>query len=60
MKPKKTPDVQRVLEEFQEAEKSTSHRKGTFKNDAPFEKALDTILKVEPDQNGKDTTRKRT
>jgi hypothetical protein len=28
---------------------SSSHRKGTFKIDSPFEKALDTILKAKPD-----------
>ena len=37
--------VEKVLADFQEAEKS-SQRKGTFKIEAPFEKALDTILKV--------------
>jgi len=48
---RKTDDrlnVAKVMEEFQKAEESSSHRNGTFKIDAPFEKALDTILKAKP------------
>jgi len=43
-----TLDVRKILEQFQEAEESKAHRKGTFKIDAPFERALDTILKSKP------------
>jgi hypothetical protein len=42
-------DVRKVLEEFQKAEESPAHHIGTFKNDAPFEKALDTIIEAKPD-----------
>lgn len=41
-------DVGKVLEEFQKAEESSSGPNGTFKINAPFEKALDTILKAKP------------
>jgi len=41
-------DVAKVMEEFQKSEESPLHRNGTFKIDAPFEKALDTILKAKP------------
>jgi hypothetical protein len=44
-------DVSTVMEEFQKSEASSGHRKGTFKIDAPFEKALDTILKAKPSVN---------
>jgi len=44
-------DVAKVMKEFQEAEESTAHRKGTFKIEKPFEEALDTILKVNPGPN---------
>lgn len=43
-------DVEGVIREFQDVENSPSHRKGAFKIDAPFEKALDTILKANPDR----------
>jgi len=32
--------VKKVLAEFQKAENSTAHRKGTFRIDVPFEDAL--------------------
>ena len=41
-------DVRKVLEEFQKAEESPAHHIGTFKIDAPLEKALDTIIKAKP------------
>jgi hypothetical protein len=40
--------VKKVLSEFQKAENSPGRRKGTFKIDAPFEDALDRILKAKP------------
>ena len=42
-------DVRKVLEEFQRAEESPAHHNGTFKIDAPFENALDTIIKAKAD-----------
>jgi hypothetical protein len=51
---KKTDDrlnVAKVIEDFQKAEASSPHRNGTFKIDAPFEKALDTILMAKPEVN---------
>ena len=41
-------DIKRIVEDFERAEGSSGHRRGTFKIDAPFEKALDTILKAKP------------
>jgi len=41
-------DVGKILTEFQREETCSDHRKGTFKIGAPFEKALDTILKDKP------------
>jgi hypothetical protein len=41
-------NVSHILKEFSKAEESTTHRKGTFKIEAPFEKALDTVLKAKP------------
>jgi len=41
-------DVAKVIEDFQKSEESSGHRNGTFKINAPFEKALDTILKAKP------------
>jgi hypothetical protein len=38
--------VEKVLDEFEKEENSPAHRKGTFTIDAPFEKALNTILKI--------------
>jgi len=32
--------VRKVVNEFQKEEKSTAHRKGTFKIDKPFEETL--------------------
>ena len=49
---RKTEDrlnVAKVVEDFQKAEQSPGHRNGTFKIDAPFERALDTILKSKPE-----------
>jgi hypothetical protein len=37
------------MEDFQKVEQSSSHRNGTFKINAPFEKALDAILKAKPE-----------
>ena len=42
-------DVEKVMEEFQKSEESSSSRNGTFKIESPFEKALDTILKAKPE-----------
>jgi hypothetical protein len=42
-------DVRKLLEEFQKAEESPARHNGTFKIDAPFENALDTIIKAKPD-----------
>jgi hypothetical protein len=47
-KPKNALDVDKLMSEFQEAEKSTSHHKGTFKIEKPFDDALDTTLKSKP------------
>jgi hypothetical protein len=52
-------NVGAVLEEFEKVEKSSSTRRnGTFKINAPFEKALDTILKVKPEPIKPKTRRK--
>ena len=40
----------KVLRRFDETEKSTAHHKSSFEINAPFEKALDAILKVKPEQ----------
>ena len=50
-------DVDKVIQEFQKAEESSSGRNGTFKIDAPFEKALDTILKAKPEPKKPKTRR---
>lgn len=42
-------NIQKVLTDFEKAEKSTAHRKGSFKIEGPFEKALETILKPKND-----------
>jgi hypothetical protein len=42
-------NVGRVMEEFKKHEDLSAHRNGTFKIYAPFEKALDTILKAKPE-----------
>lgn len=47
--PRNSLNIGGVLSEFQETEKSKAHRKGTFKIEAPFEKAIDTILKAMPE-----------
>lgn len=44
-----TISVEKVLAEFHKAENSTAHRKGTFKIDAPFDDALNKILKAKPE-----------
>ncbi len=44
--------LQKVLGDFRKTEESPAHRKGTFKIDARFEEALNTIPKVKP-QPGK-------
>jgi hypothetical protein len=41
-------NVQKVLQEFEEAEREKTHRKGTFRIDRPFEEALDTLLRPRP------------
>jgi len=48
MASKERLDVKKVLEQFQKAEASPAHRKGTFKIGVPFDKALDAILKSKP------------
>ena len=45
--------VRKVLEQFDEVERSSAHRKGTFKIDMPFEDALQTVLKAKPDRKAK-------
>ena len=49
-KPRERLNIGKVLTDFQKAEESSSHRKGTFKIDAPFEQALKTILKAKPEK----------
>jgi hypothetical protein len=56
-----TLDVGKVIEDFQKAEESSAHRKGTFNIDKPFGEALDTILESNsqarlkrPSQGGRD------
>lgn len=46
-------NIEKVVADFQKSEDLSSHRRGTFKIDAPFEKALDTILKSRPDPQRK-------
>jgi len=41
-------DVGKVMKEFREAEEFSTHRKGTFKIDKPFEEALETLLRSKP------------
>jgi hypothetical protein len=46
----KNLDVDKVIKDFEEQESSSStHRNGTFKIDKPFDEALNTILKAEPE-----------
>ena len=42
-------NVAKVMEDFKKSQDSSSHRSGILKIDAPFEKALDTILEAKPD-----------
>jgi len=42
-------NVGEVMKQFRELEESPMPHKGTFKINAPFEKAIDTILKAQPD-----------
>ncbi len=46
-------NVERIMNEFNESEKSPAHRKGTFKIEAPFDQALNTILKSKPEPKRK-------
>lgn len=39
-------NVVQVMEDFAKHEKTSTHRNGTFKIEAPFEKAIDAILKA--------------
>jgi len=48
-KSKATLNIEKVLEEFKKLQEAPAHRVGSFKVDAPFEKALDTILKSKPE-----------
>lgn len=41
-------NVKEIIQLAQKAEESKAHRKGTFKIEAPFDKALDSILKSKP------------
>ncbi len=52
-------NVQKVLADFQKVEESSSHRKGTFKITAPFEEALETILRVKPNPQRNQRRRKK-
>jgi hypothetical protein len=44
-KTRKEIEIRKIVKEFERSESSKAHRKGTFKIEAPFEKALDTVLK---------------
>lgn len=46
MKQSSTLDVTQVLKEFEKAERSTAHRKSSFRIDVPFERALSAILRA--------------
>ena len=46
---KQSLQIEKVLAEFEKAEKSTSHRKGTFKIDVPFEQALKIVAHAKPE-----------
>lgn len=41
-------NVSKVIKEFEKNEKSSAHRKGTFKIEAPFEKAVNALLQAKP------------
>jgi hypothetical protein len=41
-------NVEKVMEDFQREEESSSHRNGTFKIEAQFEDALETIMRAKP------------
>lgn len=41
-------DVREIIKEFEKSEESKAHRKGTFKINEPFEKAVDSLLKSRP------------
>lgn len=41
-------DVEEVVTQFEETEKVSSNRKGSFKIDASFERALEKILGTRP------------
>lgn len=45
-------NVRKVVKDFQREEAVSSHRKGTFKIDKPFDEGLKAILKAKP-QTGK-------
>lgn len=47
-KPGEALDIRKLMSQFHKSAESQSHRKGSFKIEAPFERALDTILKVNP------------
>lgn len=46
-------DVNRVIKEFDKSEHSETHRRGTFKIEAPFDKALNTVLKSKAPKKSK-------
>lgn len=48
MRNKSHLDTAKIVKAFQKSESSTAHHKGTFKINAPFEKALETVLKSKP------------
>lgn len=49
MKSKQSLNIKEVMKQFERQEDSKSPHKGTFKIDAPFDKALKTILKAKPE-----------
>jgi hypothetical protein len=58
MKKVETLDVKKVLKRFRVAEDSSpGHHKGSFKIEAPFEKALDRVLKVKSQAKKKSSKR---
>lgn len=52
-KKSKSLDVSKIVGELAQQEDSYAHRHGSFKIDAPFERALDTILKSKAEAKGK-------
>lgn len=47
-KPDGSLDIKEIVSQFDSNESLPSHRKGTFKIDVPFERALEKIVKATP------------